>query len=243
MTETTVTVRPSYRDLRGLYLGAEFIRKAQLQPGQRYSMVIDGLENLNIEGTLDKSSFIGGLAALYNSFDLEDEAQIRVCWDGLALRLTPPTEIPTTTTPAPTEVENVFDRQKLTHRHVEPFAPGNLTRWTPQTEPDVYMAFGVLSEYTDFRYCCGASRALLDKLGYQADVKPDAIVVDRTSNAYLMAEFKMRSSEFSSNHKPEDVDVLICWLNDAADASQLPPLVLSLKTLLERIVQEGEIDL
>ena len=139
--------------------------------------------------------------------------------------------------------KGVFDRQALKHLHIETFAPGNLARWNPQTEPDIYMIFGVLSEYTDFRYCCGASKALLDKLGYEADTKPDAILIDRTRNAYLMAEFKMRSSEFKMNHKADEVDVLVCWIDDAQDPSELPPLVLALKSLLERIVQEGKIDL
>lgn len=243
MVETTATIRPSYREMRGLHLGADFVRQAALQPG-KYAMVIEGLSDLDIEGTLDKTSFIGGLAPLYKSFDLKDGDPVRIYWDGSLLRLTPekaPLVSPPPTVPAATG--NVFDRQCLKHLHVEPFAPGNLARWNPQTEPDIYMAFGVLSEYTDFRYCCGASKALLDKLGYKADTKPDAVLIDRTSYAYLMAEFKMRSSEFCLNHKCEDVDVLVCWIDDESDRSKLPSLVLSLKSLLERIVQEGEIDL
>ncbi len=244
MVEGTATIRPSYREFRGLYLGVQFVRDAGLQSDQMYTMVIDGLEHLNVKGRLDKNTFIGGLAPLYQSFNLEDGDEVKLLWDGAVLRLTPPRK---PAGPAPEGVAapapTVLDRDQLKHLHIEPFAPGNLERWNPQTEPDVYMTFGVLSEYTDFRYCCGASKTLLDRLGYKADTKPDAILIDRSSNAYLIAEFKMRSSEFSMNHKAEDVDVLICWIDDASDRSVLPPRVLPLKALLERIVHEGEIDL
>ncbi len=139
--------------------------------------------------------------------------------------------------------KTVFQRQQLRHLHVEPFTFGNLRSWTPHTEADVYMVFGVLSEYTDYRYCCGASKALLQKLGYKADTKPDAILIDRTTDEYLMAEFKVNSKEFASNHKPEDVDVLICWEHDGGANEKLPKRVVALRTLLEQAIQDGELSL
>ena len=51
---------------------------------------------------------------------------------------------------------------------------------------------------------------------------------------YLVAEFKMKSSEFTLNHEAEDVDVLICWQDDQKnDREKLPPNVLALHNLLE----------
>jgi hypothetical protein len=246
MIEGSSTIQPSYRNLRSLYLGAEFIRKANMAPGRRYVIVVDGYDDLTMEGTLDKSSLIGGVAPLYNTFDLKDGDIIRFAWDDAVIHLYPAGKVyvkPADTVEAVPAVELVFDRQKLQHVHVESFAPGNLSRWNPQTEPDVYMSLGVLAEYTDYRYCCGASKALLDKLGYTAATKPDAILIDRTTSAYLMAEFKMRSSEFKGNHSASDVDVLVCWIDDETDKVKLPPRVLSLKSLLERIVKDGDVDL
>ena len=101
----------------------------------------------------------------------------------------------------------------------------------------------MLSEYTDFRYCCGVSQDLVAKLGYEATTKPDAILIDRTTNEYLMSEFKVYSSDFASNHQRGDVDVLVCWIDDATEKSQLPPRVVSLKDLREKAVKEGDITL
>ena len=44
-----------------------------------------------------------------------------------------------------------------------------------------------------------------------------------------MAEWKKSSSDFKSNHKPDDVDVLVCWLDDETDRLLLPPKVLALR--------------
>ncbi len=72
------------------------------------------------------------------------------------------------------------------------FRPESLDTWKPETETDVYVAFGVLHEFTDFKYCCGASKAILEKLGadYDGTAKPDAILIDRVTDEYLMAEWK-----------------------------------------------------
>ena len=144
---------------------------------------------------------------------------------------------------AVTTTRSVFQRQGLRYLFIEPFAPGNLARWNPRTEPDVYMVFGVLAEYTDYRYASGASKEILDRLGYTAPTKPDAVLIDRGTDEYLMSEFKVKSSDFKSNHKPEDVDVLVCWIDDETNRGQLPPAVLALKTLMEELIAEGDIDL
>lgn len=60
MSDGSVTIRRSYRELRGLYIGAESIRTAERQPAQKYATVIEGLDDLEVEGTLDKGGFNGG---------------------------------------------------------------------------------------------------------------------------------------------------------------------------------------
>jgi hypothetical protein len=248
MSSTKRSVRQSYIELRGLSLGVGFLRENGLQPGQKYPFAIDGLDNEDAQGTLSRDGFIGGLAILYNAFDLKDGDQIDVSFDGSVIRLAPPPEkrkkdTTTTTTSNPAEPLLVFEKQRLKRIHIEPFAPGNLSSWVPQTEADVYMVFGVLSEYTDYRYTCGASKFLLDKLGYSAETKPDAILIDRRTDEYVMAEFKMSSKEFALNHKAGDVDVLICWEHNEMDASKLPPRIVGLRTLLEKALRDGEISL
>ena len=111
--------------------------------------------------------------------------------------------------------------------------PENLNDWEPQTEPDVYLVFGVLQKYTEFRYCCGASKALLDKLGakYEEAAKPDAILIEAITGRYLMAEWKKYSSDFQKNHDKNDVDVLVCWLDNENDKGKLPPRVLALQDI------------
>lgn len=117
----------------------------------------------------------------------------------------------------------------LAHIHIEPFRPENLNHWNPETETDVYMAFGVLQEFTDYRYCCGASADLLRRLGATYQTKPDAVLISRLDDHYLMAEWKMKSSDFKSNHLPSDVDVVVCWVDDEPDKSKLPPTTLALR--------------
>ena len=134
--------------------------------------------------------------------------------------------------------ESVFVRQRLKPLHIELFSPENLNRWEPETETDVYMAFGVLQEYTRFRYCCGASKALLDRLGFKANAKPDAILVKEDTGEYTMTEFKMQSSAFALNHQPGDVDVLIVWDHDEPDTTKLPPEVVSLRDIARAAAQE-----
>jgi hypothetical protein len=141
-------------------------------------------------------------------------------------------------TPPPPATDSVFVRQKLRPLHIELFTPENLNRWEPENEPDVYMAFGVLQEYTNYRYCCATSKSLLDRLGFSADTKPDAVLVAEDTGEYLIAEFKMKSSDFSRNHKPEDVDVLVVWEADEADLSKLPPEVLHLREISKTAAQE-----
>lgn len=243
------TIRQSYITLRGINLGVAFVREHRLQHGQRYAMSVEGMPDRELIGTLDRSGFIGGLSAMYKVFDLTEGDNLEVNYDGAVIHITPPADrrIRQEEEPgegvAPSDARPVFERQNLRHIHIEPYAPGNLSNWIPQTEADVYMVFGALSEYTDYRYGCGASQALLNNLGYQARTKPDAFLIQRATGQYVIAEFKMNSNEFRSNHAKEDVDVLVCWEDNEAVRSVLPPEVLCLKTLLRRAVEDGDIDL
>ena len=73
--------------------------------------------------------------------------------------------------------------------------------------------------------------------------KPDAVLIERATGQYLIAEFKMTAKEFTLNHSRDDIDVLVCWDNNETDLTGLPPVVLGLRSLLEKAVKEGEIDL
>jgi hypothetical protein len=240
------TIRQSYIDLRGINLGAEFIRDNKLTPSQRYPMKVEGLVDEEPEGTLDKSGFIGGLAVMYKAYELKDGDEVEVLFQDSILLIKPPVEKlrqVVQTAPVAGSQQPVFKRQSLTHIHIEPFAFGNLSRWIPQTEADVYMVFGILSEYTDYRYCCGASKHLLTKLAYTSETKPDAILIDRTTDEYLMAEFKVSSKDFTINHSKDDVDVLVCWDHNETDLDKLPPRVLGLRSKLEQALKDGELTL
>lgn len=246
-------MRQSYIDLRALNLGLGFVRDNKLAPGQRYSIRIQGLAETT-EGALDKNGLIGGLALLYQSFDLGVGDKIELAYDDGTIVLSPPSRAlrrekePSEETPGDgVGAATVFQKQHLKHLHIEPYAPGSFRSWTPRSEGDIYIVFGALSgrEFTDYKYCCGTNKELLRELGYawSGESKPDAILIERTSNQYLMAEFKMNSRDFITNHKKDDVDVLICWDDDEEDRSLLPRTVLCLKRLIEEAIRDGLLDL
>ncbi len=51
--------------------GMSFVRENELQPGQKYPMVIEGMAEGDAEGTLDPSGFIGGNGRCYKSAERE----------------------------------------------------------------------------------------------------------------------------------------------------------------------------
>ena len=61
--------------------------------------------------------------------------------------------------------------------------------------------------------------------------KPDAILIHTESGEYLIAEFKILSSKFDENHHKDDVDVLICWEDEAVNRDELPPVVVELQSV------------
>lgn len=92
------------------------------------------------------------------------------------------------------------------------------------------MVSGVLQDYTNYQYCCGISKSILTSLGHkQESAKPDAILIDRQTNEYVLAEWKMKSSDFTKNHHKDDVDILIVWIDDEKDRSKLPLETIALK--------------
>ena len=233
--ETTIT--PSYIQLRSIYIGAE-VPKTQLKPGQVTVLLADDPE-FSVVGKLNQQGLLTGMAKLHKHLDLRDGTRVEFSIggeDSITIHLPNP-PIPRAVDEGALEFspepQTVFEKNNLKHIHIEAFRPENLENWAPETETDVYLAFGVLQELTDFLYCCGVNKGVIAKLGanYDGLSMPDAILIDRTNDQYLMAEWKKLSSDFKTNHKPGDVDVLVCWLDDESDQSRLPPRVLALHSV------------
>ncbi|XXT15363.1 hypothetical protein WME94_34445 [Sorangium sp. So ce429] len=243
MTRFVATITPSYVTLRSLYLEASAWETQLLEAGGKATVLLDGDKEFSAEGKLNPRGGLSGMAKLYKRLGLSTGMSIEYTIPSKnTLVVYPPssnTGAGVPPAPTPSANETVFERKKLKHIHLEAFRPENLNHWEPETEPDVYLAFGVLQEFTDFQYCCGASKALLQKLGAISEgiTKPDAILIDRATDQYLMAEWKMRSSDFSSNHKAEDIDVLVCWIDDETDKGKLPPRVLALKNVARQAAE------
>lgn len=242
--QLVTTVTASYKKLNALYFGRAEIERVCLKPG-KVSLLIDSQPGFSALGTLSPAGGLTGMARTYNELKLQVGDSVEFAVTGPSQLLATATHRGATTPeeaaiPAVvvTPVESVFLRQRLRPIHIELFSPENLNRWEPENEPDIYMAFGVLQEYTQFRYCCATSKQLLDRLGFKADSKPDAILINANNDEYVVAEFKMRSSSFKGNHKSSDVDVLIVWFDDETDKQQLPPDVLCLRDIAREVAQE-----
>ena len=244
----TANITSGYARIFTFYFGAADMRAAGLSPGR---VVVTVRENpsLTAEGNLNTNGALSGMSPLYRGLSLQDGDMIEAEPAGATaivvtgiIRSGGYRDVDLPTLPeensAQGSIRPVFQRQQLRALHIEVFSPENLNRWEPSTETDVYMAFGVLQEYTRHRYCCATSQALLDRLGFEAPTKPDAILVDNDTREYLVAEFKMRSSAFALNHKPEDVDVLVVWDDDAKDRLALPREVVSLREIARQAAQE-----
>lgn len=260
-------LRKSNFDINTLYLPKEFIDAKKLESKKKYPIRIEGLDSPPAKGTLQDTNAIGGMATMYKGFQLAVDDEIGLDFEDGTLIVIPPEgkrnaaaanadpappgdhaaqdaqQVQPAAPPPPAPPSSVFEKKKLRYLHIPEFAPANLTGWTPETETDVYLVFGMLAEYTTYRYCCGFSADLQKRLGYIAKTKPDAVLIERATGEYRMAEVKVYSSDFASNHDKEDVDVLICWIDDEVDKGKLPPSVLALKDLREKAVKEGDIEL
>ncbi len=259
-----VILSGSYPGLYAIPLGKEMVKRGILSPG-KHAVTIEGIENFTAEGTLSQSGVLTGMAKLYTALKLREGHALRLRIDKTEDGDPAITVLQASTQSRPytfTETQNgystttseaavtnnlfshtlsepVFKKKQLRHMYIEPFRAENLNHWEPETETDVYMAFGVLQIYTNYEYCCGASKAMLMKLGanYSDTSKPDAILIDRTTSEYVMAEWKMVSSAFAMNHHPEDVDVLICWRDDEADKTKLPQKVIALHGIARKAAE------
>ncbi len=239
-----ILIRPSYVQLRSFYLGVDVRNVTGLQPGE-VTVTLEGDDEFSVQGRLDPQGFVTGMSKLFARLQLRDG-------DVVVLSVQTPETDPLIVIHSPlrgggaplkghTTGALVFQTRQLRPVHLEAFRPENLDTWEPQTEGDVYLVFGVLQEFTDFQYCCGTSQAVLDKLGadYSGSAKPDAILIDRSTDEYLMAEFKKSSSHYASNHAPADVDVLVCWLDDGTTREELPRTVLELRSIAKTAAQRA----
>lgn len=220
-------ITESYRRNYILYL--RVVRDGQLKPGT-VRVRVEQREDLDIEGTLNFRGALSGMARIYSALDLKDGDEITYRVESPSeIRIKPRSPLAlAVATPPFTSPQTVFGAKNLKHIHFEAFRPENLLSWKPQAEVDVYMAFGILQEYTEFKYCCGINQAVLNQLGATIAPKPDAVLIDRVTGEYLIAEFETNTSSFGRTHKAEDIDVLVCWEDDEPDKNKLPKRVLSL---------------
>jgi hypothetical protein len=257
-----VKIRSSYKQLNSLNLGSEFVEEHKLTPHKQYPLTVVGVDE-SLSGTLQARGLIGGLAAMYVRYpSLGDGSEVEIDFDGNAITIVPPnsasTDMPSpgpTSTgpqqqgslPTSTASDYVLDRKSAHRVFVPPYAPGALNSWEPKGEPDVYMVFGRVAEFTAFRYCCASSQEVLSKLGLDIKPKPDAILIEKGTDRYVIAEFEVDSIEFSKHgHQAEDIDVLVCWtdsVEDETERKKLPRRILSLHTLVQELLKTGEIEL
>lgn len=239
----TARIQPSYVELRSIYLGASAVKDPHFSPG-RVSVRLPLQGDFAAEGTLNRTGFLSGMAKLYHALNLKPddtiEFELSDSGDVVVLAPPPPSAVSLPATAHAGDLSTVFARRKLKYIHLEPFRPSSLDEWEPEGETDIYLAFGVLQEFTDYQYCCAASKALLTRLGAQYDEtsKPDAVLIHRTTGEYLMAEWKKYSVDFKSNHRADDVDVLICWHDNETDRSKLPASVLALHAVAKTAAQQ-----
>lgn len=224
----TTNITRAYKKNYTLYLPA--VREGLLEPGTVRTRV-EGSDDFEVTGELNFRGHLSGMAKLYSVLELEEG-------DTLSFQIVSPTEIlvvpPRELVAQPAEkvseisagFESVFKKKKLNHIHFEAFRPENLLSWAPKAEVDVYMAFGILESYTEFKYCCGVNQEILNQLGATIAPKPDAIFIDRVTGEYLIVEFEAYSSKFGITHEPEDL--LVCWEDDETDRSKVPKRVLAL---------------
>ncbi len=242
-----------YKEIMSLHLGASFVRKYNLEPGRINVQVKGHEEDVEMKGKLIYTHVITGLSKLYESFpDLKDKNKVEVKYsksNHLILIILP--EI--VQYEKPEAAQTVLDRQHAKHIHIEHYTPLLHETWMPRYETDLYMIFGSIQDLTEFKYCAGTSESLIQNLlpnyyGEQRDdgssrAKPDAILIDRNTSQYLIAEFKIRSRDFIGNHRPDEVDVLICWEHDETNDEHLPTSVLCLKDIVAQAAREHILDI
>ncbi len=161
---------------------------------------------------------------MYKAVTLQPSYEVELSFEGGKIRIDPKME----------EHPSILDRNQQ-----KTIFDQQYTRSTIQTciicivgttETDTYMIFGTISEYelTAFQYYCRDSQAFFDSLGFKKESKskPDTILIDRTTKDYLIAEFKVYSSDFDINHSKKDTEFLF------TDATMLPNETICLITSL-----------
>jgi hypothetical protein len=234
------------RRLNCISIGRKPIRENKLESGLITIVLKNNQEDpISIESNYNQDNgLLSGLSKLYKLgvFDGIHEIDYEIITTKKIEIITNKAISEITQSQPENKYETVFERKNLKYLHIEPFRPENLKNWIPQTETDIYMIFGIVETYTDFKYCCGTNIQLLKDLGIKCDTddpsKPDAILINRNTNEYMIAEFKMKSSAFKSNHKKEDIDVLVVWEDDERDKSILPKYII----VLSEITKNAAID-
>lgn len=128
---------------------------------------------------------------------------------------------------------------KLKWHHNEIYYSDNFNRWAPNEVLDVFFAFGLLHEMTDYSYCGALNNEIISKIEYfkripNANIRPDAILHHKQTNNYLIAKFESNASDYKKHHNPDDVDVLVVWRDDEKDRSCLPMHVVELYRLAKK---------
>lgn len=236
----TCNISKSYSKLNSIYINSDARKDDNFVSNQKVTVTLNNDSDFSVSGKLNANGYLSGMAKLYSVLKLKENVEVKyeIVSDGnLVIHepALPPDDLEQSidAKDSSDSQETVFQRKKLKHIHIEPFRPENLNTWEPETEADVYLVFGVLQQYTGYQYCCGTSTKLLDKLGahYEGVSKPDAILIEDATDRYLIAEWKKDSASFTSNHSKEDIDILVCWNDNAKDKSSLPSKVLELHSI------------
>lgn len=119
--------------------------------------------------------------------------------------------------------QTVFVQKHLTHMEFRKFKPKNVREWEPRTGPDSYLCLGALQQFRDYEYACKTDTRLLRDLKCEADTKPEAILLEKATSKYMVAEFKMNACSFPLNHKKEGINVLVCWIDDVGTPAEREP--------------------
>jgi len=258
----TTRVSASYRRLYALGISTKHWSGQRPRP-DRITVRVAEFPGFEAEGAYQANGKLSGQAAVHDLYEIDGDIDLeyRLSPDGTVVEITTPlseakrpqvglatpvdteseaklpAEAQEAQVPAAPVGDTVLDRRMLRHIHFEPFRPTNLDVWSPQTETDIYLVFGVLQESTKYEYCCGASKEVLNRLGYSlAEItKPDAILIRRASQEYVLAECKMRSKDYKPNNY--DVDVLVVWEDDAAERDGLPE-VIALRPIAREVARQ-----
>lgn len=255
-------VTASYASMYAVNVGKDYIRRNQLFPGRYEWRCVSGKDGngsityLKGKGTLNSNGAFTGLGKFYALFGLAvgddvkfefQNGEIDLSASRNDVEINPQTAQQDAfhTTPIQPR-DTALRRYSANHVSLDDFELVNYAKWVPQTEASLYMVFGKIEEYLKVKYVCGCSREVQRRLGVGFPSAPDAIVVEKATGQYLVAEFKMYSSAFVTGNQTRDfVDILICWEDDCAEAdkAKLPNEILCLKSSIAEFISNGTIEI